>query len=450
MKRINRRKFIQAGLSSSALMLGGLAIPARSFANAPSCSGGSFRALISIEMIGGLDNFIFSIPTDTNRKNALQARRSPLTTYYSDPDLVQLGYNSNIALHPSLKPLEPYLDTTRLTLGLANTMHVPQTGSHEIAQARMSLGTTQSATSSSGWKGRLYDAGANLIGFSGSKSQNFNCETCKQNPPLVSTNYENYRLSGSSFHFSQGGSNNSNHVASVIEELATMPVSRPMSQLEEEYRISQAAMFSTIANVQEIVSSYQTPLYDAYLVGDDNSSYNNFALRFRNIAQTLLYLQCQNSSERVLFTVPHGSYDVHSAFNSRSSSLMAELGGVLATFIADLKIMGIYEQVVVTTETDFGRQIGSNSGSEDAGTDHGAGFSTLTLGGRINGGRNAVFGDMLSPPQIGSAHSWTPQFDARSLISEIISQHLELDPFTTAFPSAIGQEFTSVNMSLFS
>jgi len=448
MKKISRREFVKTGLASTALLAGGFVMPEKLLANTPTCGGSaSFRALVCIELLGGIDNFVFSIPTDNARKNALIERRSALTEFYDDPDLLHLGYGTDVAMHPALKPLEQYLENMRVTVGLGNTTHLSHTGSHSIAQARMALGTSPSGTSNSGWKGRMYDAGANLIGFEGSRGQNYTCESCSHNPPLVSRNYENYKLSGASFHSSQGGSANSAQVASVIEQLATMPLSRPVSALEEDYRNAQQAMFATIAGVQDIVANYQTPLHDQYLVG--GSAQNHIAKRFRNIAQTLLYMKCTGSNERVIFVVPQGGYDVHGNFNTRMGNLLSNLAFSLSVFIQDLQMMDLFDQTVITTETDFGRQIKANgTNTSSAGTDHGRGFSTLTLGGKINGGSNVVYGDMLSANQIETAHSWQPDFDSRALLHEIIKDHLQLDPDTTAFSGGISQEFNKVAMSL--
>jgi len=449
MKKFSRREFIKTGLFSTALLSSGMTLPGRAFASGPVCPGGaSLRALVCIELLGGIDGFALSIPTDTARKNALIDRRTALTGYYDDPDLLHLGYGSNIAMHPAFKPLEDYIDNMRVTMELGNTMHVSPTGSHAIAQARMALGTSAQSTQNFGWKGRLYDSGANLIGFEGSRGQNFNCDICSPNPPLISRNYENYKLSGSTFHSTQGGAANSEHVANVIEELATMPLSRPTSQIEDDYRAAQQAMFSSIANVQNIVENYKTPLYDEYLVG--GSAQNDLAIRFRNIAQTLLYLKCQGSSEKVVFVVPQGSYDVHGGHNSKMANLLSNLVFSLKVFIQDLEAMDLFNETVITTETDFGRQIRANGSSEsNAGTDHGRGFTNLTLGGKVNGGANAVWGDMLSASQIETAHSWEPYVDSRALLAEIIEEHLKLDPEATAFPPPINGEFSRVAMSLF-
>lgn len=446
MSGIPRRNFLRWSVLGTGLGIGMRLVKPAAAAAAVCGDTPRFRALVCIEQLGGCDPFLFASPTDTARKAALIARRgSGLTSYYDDPALLHLGYGQNVALHPGLYPLQSYLPKMRVTLGSLNAMHVSHSRSHEIAQLRMALGTAEGGINNTGWMARLFDSGAKLVGFVGAKDQDFFCQSlrCKQHPPLVTNRFEDFKLDGVNFHALQGGSNNSKQVAAVLREMSSLSVSRPISSNEQRYRDALASMFAEVDSVQSLLSSYVTPKHSEYLVGDP--AYNEFANRFRNIAQYIRYMACTGATDRIVFVVPHGGYDMHSNYATASQTLMSQLGGVLRTFIDDLVAMGLWDDVVITSLTDFGRQFAANG----TGLDHGDAHATLTLGGRVRGGANAVFGEMPSASQIETANAWPAELDSRALLATIIQQHLGLDPYVTAFPGEIGAQFSVPDFSLF-
>lgn len=442
---VARRNFLRWGLYGSGSVLGmKLASPAAAWAS--SCGATpTFRALVCIEQLGGCDSFLFASPTDAPRKAALIARRGTgLTSYYNDPQLLHLGYGQMVALHPGLYPLQPYIGNLRVTLGALHAMHATHSRSHEIAQLRMALGTEENGLNNVGWMARMYDSGAKLIGFLGAKEQDFFCQSaqCKAHPPLVATRFEDFKIEGTNFHSQQGGANNAKYVSSVLRELSSMQVSRPVTEREAKYREAMASMFSEVDSIQGLLTQYTTPLHDQYLLGD--TGYNSFANKFRNVAQYLKYMRCTGSSDSIVFVVPHGGYDMHSGYAEAAADRMSQLGGVLRTFLDDLVAMGVFNNVVVTTMTDFGRRIGANG----SGLDHGDGHTVLTLGGKVKGGSDALYGEMPSAELLSTADAFPAAVDSRALISEIIQKHLGMDPFSTAFPAEIGAQFTIPNLNL--
>ena len=54
----------------------------------------------------------------------------------------------------------------------------------------------------------------------------------------------------------------------------------------------------------------------------------------------------------------------------------------LASFVAEMKAQGVWENVTVTMGSEFGRTLDSNG----AGTDHGWGGNTFVMGGAVSGG----------------------------------------------------------------
>ena len=84
-------------------------------------------------------------------------------------------------------------------------------------------------------------------------------------------------------------------------------------------------------------------------------------------------------------------YDTHSAAEDSNgpilARLMGEVDGALGAFVAEMKLLGIWDKVVIMSISDFGRTLKGNSG---AGTDHAWGGHNVILGGALNGSK--VFG----------------------------------------------------------
>ena len=91
-----------------------------------------------------------------------------------------------------------------------------------------------------------------------------------------------------------------------------------------------------------------------------------------------------------LFALTDGGFDFHSDWLPRTDSAMLVLGHSLKIFMDDLTAMGVFDDVVIVTATEFGRTL---KGNGTQGTDHGIGYTSLIAGGKVNGG---VYGDILN------------------------------------------------------
>jgi len=95
----------------------------------------------------------------------------------------------------------------------------------------------------------------------------------------------------------------------------------------------------------------------------------------------------QRRAERDFFFVSLGGFDTHSDVNEILDEKFKEMDDALRDFVAELEAQNIFDSVVLTTQSDFGRSLTSNG----AGTDHAWAGNHLVLGGGVNGGR--VFND---------------------------------------------------------
>jgi len=94
--------------------------------------------------------------------------------------------------------------------------------------------------------------------------------------------------------------------------------------------------------------------------------------------------------ERDLFYVSIGGFDAHSNAAEVLDDKFADINTALQEFVGEMKAQGIFDSVVIASESDFGRTLSTNG----AGTDHAWSGNHFVIGGQINGSH--VFNDYPS------------------------------------------------------
>lgn len=82
-----------------------------------------------------------------------------------------------------------------------------------------------------------------------------------------------------------------------------------------------------------------------------------------------------------IFFLQLGGFDTHADQNRALNEKYAELSDAMAAFNAHLKLLGLHDNVITVTHSDFGRRIPANG----TGTDHGWGGHQIVMGGAIDG-----------------------------------------------------------------
>ncbi len=439
-QRVSRRDFMRTLLSTGAGMYGLSLSP--NVASAQAAHG--FRVLVRLEMLGGCDSHSMWLPLDGARFSALAARR-PEGMFASTPSgALDIGFGQGIGFHPALSPLIPHVPQMRLFMNTSNDLARGQTGSHENAQNIMTIGTRETAGKLRGWTGAIFDnePSCKLITFLGARGANGNCDSttsrCAESPPPTIDTFETFRFDGYSFDSRFGGANNSRYIANVVQRLAEARSGQePPSVVEGKFGAAMRAVFPAVEQVQETLS-YQSPLYASY-------GASKLSQQLRNIAMKIQQMVAQGSSERIIFVLGIGSFDFHDRWAIRTEGLMSDLGSSLGVFMSDINAMSAADNVVVVSGTEFGRTIATNG----AGTDHGQASTTMVLGGRVRGGSNAVFGDLLTPTEFSSLTVSPARMDNRGVISSVLNDFMGIS-HESAFPGPVSSEFTIGNYNLFS
>lgn len=110
----------------------------------------------------------------------------------------------------------------------------------------------------------------------------------------------------------------------------------------------------------------------------------------------LLGARTQLNMNRQIFFVQRGGWDHHTEVLNSQEELFTELNAALESFWNELGNLGLQDDVVLFTVSDFGRTLTSNG----VGSDHAWGGNHFMIGGPVNGGQ--IYGDFPELAQ-GSA-----------------------------------------------
>jgi uncharacterized protein (DUF1501 family) len=89
-------------------------------------------------------------------------------------------------------------------------------------------------------------------------------------------------------------------------------------------------------------------------------------------------------ANRDFFFVGMPHWDHHVALEPELFARMGDVNRGVTAFVREMKAQGVWDQVVLATQSEFGRTFDPNGG---AGTDHGWAGQHFVLGGAVNGGK---------------------------------------------------------------
>ena len=136
----------------------------------------------------------------------------------------------------------------------------------------------------------------------------------------------------------------------------------------------------------------------------------------------------QGGFETRLFYTGHGGHDTHSNQLAEQTVLFQKLDDAIGSFAADMKAMGQWNRTIICVFTEFGRR---NYENASGGSDHGAPYPMLLIGGGVKPG---VFGTPLQNSDLtGDCPAYTTDF--RQVHREVLNGHLIVDP-VPVFPEA--------------
>lgn len=112
-------------------------------------------------------------------------------------------------------------------------------------------------------------------------------------------------------------------------------------------------------------------------------SANSRLARELKTVSILIAARVGREAERDFFFVSYGGWDHHNNMKQATSNKFGEIDNALRSFVAEMEAQGIWDNVVLATESEFARTLDSNGG----GSDHAYAGNHFLIGGSVKGGR---------------------------------------------------------------
>ena len=393
---LSRRNFLgltgRLGLATATMPLWTSAISRHAFAQS---SLSSYKAVVVITLVGGNDGNNMLVPLDGERYS--QYARSRPSLALPQGSLLPLSFGSagaNYGLHPSMPNLAKYFNAKEASI-VANVgpLSAPATKANLLANPNLmpaallnhaaGIAQWESASTgllpSTGWGGRVGDV---LAPQSGSL------------PPVLDA--------GSASIFTVG--NSVQAIAVQADSGPALAVSASLNSaildIANDDANSPNQIVAQAAKLRSRASKEQALLTQAQATGGAFKTIfpaQGFGLVMSTIANVIKGRAVIGAS-RQIFYCNQGDYDTHVGQLSAQASNLSELDTALGAFMSAMDELGLRDQVLVCTHSDFNRTMQANT---SLGTDHAWGSHQLVLGGLSNGGQVA---GTMPDLELGGAH----------------------------------------------
>ena len=368
--------------------------------NAYAQSTGGYKAIVCITLNGGNDGNNMFVPLDSTDYQQYAALRQNLAIAQGALLPVQAAASSaTYGFHPSLKnlaslftqgnasivancgPMDQPLTKAALQ---ANPNLLPQLfGSHPAAIAQWESATTEGYPTT-GWGGRIADHVSSESGLV---------------PPVVT-------ITGVST-FTVGETVQSVSVLQSAFGSQPMPagLAEPAMEIANLEAQSSNQLIQHAAQMRIAATNLQGILQQSQQAGSGIKT----AFPSSTLGQSLLSIaqlingRSVTEASRQLFYCSTGNYDTHGGQVATHASLLSDLDSSMGAFVAALQEIGMLQDVLIVTVSDFGRTLQSNS---TAGSDHGWGNHQLIIGGGLTGRK--IIGS-LPDFDLGGSQDYTGQ-----------------------------------------
>lgn len=410
---ISRRDFlVQANCAAvgTASLLSSL-LSLRLTAGAVSASNFSdYKVLICLFLNGGNDSFNMLMPRETSAYNEYKNVRGGIYNAQTNPSGLAHAQNTllpitssgqsitEFGLHPELPYLKQLYDTGDLAFvsnvgSLIEPMNLSEynSGAKQIPQGLFSHPDHQvhwqtlvpevRGSSPKGWGGRMAEVMANLgantvsnIGMNISLSGTNVLQTGLSTVPYITDPGGIVELKN----YSQDPTLNlavdnllSNHYNNVY--------SRTLAKANRNSIDAAVAFKDALDNLANPFN----PTALKNTLGDDYSQTSSRLGMIPKIMQARTAL----NMDRQIFFVERGGWDHHQEVMNAQAALFIEINKAIEIFWEEIKTLGLEDNVVLYTASDFGRTLTSNGN----GTDHAWGGNHFVISGKANGGQ--IFGE---------------------------------------------------------
>lgn len=366
-------------------------------------NSGDYKAMVCILLAGGADSYNMLVPTETSEYNDYVQTRSTLALAQGSA-LLPLNYNQNgrtFAVHSGLSGMKNMFDAgeaafisnigtliepvasyaefqagmKKLPLGLYSHSDQIQQWQTVLPQSRSSIG----------YAGRIADV---LHDMNSIEQVSLNISLAGKNTFQSGNQYNEYSISrnatagnigyeGFPSYFSNSG---------FLNDARDMAI---QNMAEQQYQnIFQKTIGGLNKQTQESIEQFRVALGNVVPINNVFSS-TNLSLDLKMIAELISVKQFLGANRQVFYVV-YGGWDHHDDVINNQNVMLPILDNALSEFNTALKQIGMFDQVVTFTISDFARTLTSNGN----GSDHAWGGNSMIMGGPVNGGQ--VYGNYPS------------------------------------------------------
>jgi uncharacterized protein (DUF1501 family) len=382
-----RRNFIR--VSSAAI--GSLALRPFGLLPALAQSPTDYRALVCVFLFGGNDSNNTVVPMDssfsayTSIRGSLALTTSQLTAPVASasgppvsfhnqlPGLASLYASKELAVVANVGPLvqpltRPQYQQQQLPIPLNLFSHSDQQLAWQTSAAQ--------GRSPTGWAGRAADylaqAGVNASRFPAffSVAGNVIEGTGTSTQPVAVSPGQSLQLTG--FNSSEASQARYNALTALVNEGSGLALVQAADDTLAHSLSDANALSAALAKATPLKTPFPT-----------NTS---LGAQLQQVAQ-IIQVQSYLGMSRQIFFASLGGFDTHANETATLNTLYAELSAALAAFYNATQELGVAQNVVTFTESDFSRTFQPTTTD---GSDHAWGSHQLVLGGAVQGGQ--IFG----------------------------------------------------------
>ena len=376
---MHRRDFLKLGAFSALAASGFGSMLARAATN-------DYKAAVCVFLNGGCDSNSLLVPLDASGYAAYaKARRALAIPQAALLPIAPLSGGA-YGLHPAMSELQGLFTQRRLAV-LANvgTLTKPTTAaqaksgswplpdnllSHIDQQNQWVALNPGSPDTLTGWGGRMADALQ-----SANASARF--------PPIISAAGSNLfcdgLVAGAAAVDAGGDTGIAGNDGNPIDLARMNALNQVLNatdgpQLEGVYGSKTAAALKQAATVTTVFNTPLTRIFPATDIGQ----------QLYRVAQ-MIAARGSLGLNRQVFYVELGGFDTHSGQNDVLQGLFGQLSAALAAFNGALVDLGVDQNVVTFTHSEFSRTL-KPAGDGGSGSDHAWGGHSLIMGGPVKGG----------------------------------------------------------------
>ena len=171
---------------------------------------------------------------------------------------------------------------------------------------------------------------------------------------------------------------------------------------------------SFVRSVESQARKYSTRLYDVSSLRPNKASYPDTQLA-RDLSVIARFIV--GGLDTSVYSVSLSGFDTHSNQFQVHPRLLRTVSDAVAAFMDDLQALGVSENVLIMTTSEFGRRVSDNG----SGTDHGTASTHFLIGGSIKGG---LYGKRPDLTDLDSSGNLKFTLDFRQFFAAVLTQWL--------------------------